>query len=212
MKRTAIFIFFLLFSAKLMAQTFYGGALGGFNASQIDVDFLRGYNRLGANVGAWVHTNLENNFFMGMEIKFSQKGSHKRPTKNDPYWYLYRLNYIDLPVIIGYQYEEAVSAFAGVSFNYLANSSAKNYTGKLVMDDYIKAAPWEIGGLLGVKVDFERLVSQPWAQRTTLDFRFQYSLFSVTSPHWFFLGNLYYGQFNNVISTTLYYRFDYKNN
>jgi hypothetical protein len=211
MKVNKIFLLllFLFFTSPLLAQNFYGGILGGFNASQIDGDGYRGYFQPGLIAGTWMQNNLSDRTYWGMEIKFSQKGVHKRPTKIDPTWYRYRLNYIDLPVVLGFQYQKTVSAFAGLSFNYLLSRDGKNQDGSFLFENYEDIAPWEIGSLIGVKVDFKELVSQSWAEKIVLDVRFQYSLFSMRYPHKFVLNfSPYYGSFNNLISTTLYYRIE----
>lgn len=209
MRTVLFFIFLSVILLPASAQRFYGGLLGGFTASQLEGDYYRGYNKLGGIAGTWVQIDLGNNLFAGMELKFVQKGSYKRPSKLDPYRLSYQLNYIDLPVLIGYQYASTVSAFAGLSFNYLLGRYAYDNYGKVDLVAYPVVEPWEIGTILGIRTDFEQLVRKPWAQRLSLDVRFQYSMFSISKPHRFFIGNRYFGQYNNLISTTIYYRMDW---
>lgn len=209
MKRLLYFLFFLVLTSAATAQNFYGGLLGGFSASQIEGDYYKGYNKLGATFGSWVQFDLGDNLMAGMELKFNQKGSYKRPTKLDTYKFSYQLNYIDLPVLIGYQYASTVSVFTGLSFNYLINRSANDNFGPVDLTFLETVSPWEVGLLLGVRSDFNQLVKKPWADKFALDIRFQYSLLSIDTPHRFFIGNRYYGLFNNSITTTLYYRVDF---
>ncbi len=211
--RTILFTL-LLFAILLpvSAQKFYGGLLGGFTASQLEGDYYRGYNKLGGTAGTWVQIDLGDNMFAGMELKFIQKGSYKRPSKLDPYKFSYQLNYIDLPVLLGYQYASTVSAFAGISFNYLLGRYAYDNYGKIDLVAYPEVEPWEVGTVLGIRTDFAQLVKQPWAQGLSLDVRFQYSMFSISKPHRFFIGNRYFGQYNNLIATTIYYRIDWEAN
>ncbi len=57
------------------AQRFIGGAIGGFNFSQIDGDELAGFHKFGFNVGGYVSAVLAERWQLSMELLFSQQGS-----------------------------------------------------------------------------------------------------------------------------------------
>lgn len=209
MKKSFTLIIVLFIAGTLYAQEFYGGILAGFNGSQVEGDLSSGYNKMGIIGGAWVQRDLNENFYWGMELKFNQKGSRILPTRKNDYWkYVYRLNYIDLPVLVGYKYK-SFSFFCGLSFGYLMNKNGYNNFGEdpSVMYDYI--SKWEMGMFAGIKVDFDQLVQQNWARNFMLETRFQYSVLSIDNAHDFFFDYYSIGQFNNVISTVLYYRIEW---
>lgn len=199
----------LFFSGILFAQEFYGGILAGFNGSQVEGDLSSGYNKMGLIGGTWVQRDLNENFYWGMELKLNQKGSRLLPTKKNDYSkYVFRLNYIDLPVLIGYRYKQ-FSFFTGLSFGYLFEKNIHdNYEEDLsIFYDYI--SKWELGMFAGIKVDLDQLIQRNWARNFILETRFQYSVLSIDDAHDFFFDYWSIGQFNNVISTVLYYRIEW---
>ena len=205
-------LFFLLAgSLSLFSQEFYGGVLGGFNGSKVRNDRSLGYNKMGLIAGAWVQRDINENFYWGMEIKINQKGSRKVPTKDDPLKYVYRLNYIDLPVLFGYQYKPYISFFAGLSYGYLFNKNSYDVYGFDPLAEYTNISNWELGMFAGIKVDFDQLVKKEWARKFMLETRFQNSVLSIDKSHEFFTYYLAIGQYNNVISTVLYYRIEWRN-
>ncbi len=209
MKQISILILLFFAPTMLVAQEFYGGVLGGFNGSQIDGDFASGYNKMGMVAGTWIQRDLSRNLYWGMEIKFNQKGARVMPTnKNNNHKYVYRLNYIDLPVLLGFRYEY-FSVFGGLSYGYLVSKSGYDNFGydPVVQNDDI--ADWEVGFFAGMKVDFDQISTQYWASKMMLELRFQYSMISIDQRHDFFWLAHSVGQYNNVISTVLYYRFDW---
>jgi hypothetical protein len=209
MKQLLLLILLCFASIALSAQEFYGGVLGGFNGSQIDGDFTSGYHKMGLVGGVWIQRDLSRNIYWGMEIKFNQKGARVMPTnKNENRKYVYRLNYIDLPVLVGFRYEN-FSFFGGLSYAYLINKNGYDNFGydPVVQNDDI--TDWEVGFLGGMKIDFDHINRQYWARNLMLELRFQYSLVSIDKRHDFFWIPYSVGQFNNVISTVLYYRIDW---
>lgn len=95
----------------LQAQRFYGGVMGGFNGSQVEGDMAYGYHKLGAVLGAGGYrpgrTTIRKH---GSEIQ--RKGSRIVPSKKNDYWkYIYRLNYAELPLLLGYRYNEKTQAY-----------------------------------------------------------------------------------------------------
>jgi hypothetical protein len=211
MKHLYIFTILFLVTFSLYAQEFYGGVLGGFNGSQIDHDGVGGYHKMGLVGGAWVQRDLSHNWYWGMELKVNQKGMRIKPTKeNNQKKYIYRLNYIDLPMLIGYTYDTRFSFFGGFSFGYLFNKHGIDNFGVDTFVQYDNIANWEAGMFAGIKTDFEELVQRNWAKNFALEVRFQYSLVSIDKYHDFFTQySNSIGKFNNVISTVLYYQIEW---
>lgn len=212
MKQFLLLLLLLFFTVLSYSQEFYGGFLAGFNGSQVEGDVASGYNKMGLIGGAWMQRDINPDFYWGMEIKVNQKGSRIHPTNKNGNWkYVYRLNYIDLPVLIGYNFKNYLSLFGGLSFAYIFNKNGYSSYGTdpTVQYDYI--SNWELGGFLGIKVDFDRLLDRRWTKNIQLETRIQYSMLSIDDNHSFFLLQKYSGarpQFNNVISSVLYYRIE----
>lgn len=213
MKKIYILTILTLSILSLSAQEFYGGILAGFNGSQIDHDYNSGYHKMGLIGGAWVQRDLTPEIYWGMELKINQKGMRIRPTKkNEQTKYVYRLNYIDLPVLFGYSYDPTFSFFGGLSFGYLFNKNAYDNYGKDLSIKNDNISNWELGMFAGIRVNFKELVNQSWAERLTLETRFQYSAMSIDEYHDLFTQyRSSIGKFNNVISTVLYYRIEWGN-
>lgn len=198
---------FIFISLASFSQEFYGGLLAGFNGSQVEGDFASGYNKMGVIGGAWVQRDLSPKLYWGMELKVNQKGSRIKPTRKNNYTkFLYRLNYIDLPVLIGYKLKPYLSVFGGASYGYLFTKPRvyDNYGLSPTQYDYI--TDWELGGFLGIKVDLDRLVDRRWANHFQLETRIQHSLLSIDTDHKFLINYYTISQFNQVISTVIYYR------
>jgi len=194
----------LILSIPAFSQKISGGLLAGFNGSQVRGDYSNGFHKLGLLGGAWVQSDINEKFYWSGEIKFSQKGSRINPnSKNGYLLYIYRLNYIDLPVLIGYKYNDYLSFFGGLSFGYLINSSVEDNYGvnPNFTSSYLHS--YEIGMFVGAKVNFDRLVERDWARKFKIDLRYQFSAMSIYNVNKLFYSP--YGQFNSLISTSLYY-------
>ncbi len=99
---------------------FRAGILGGFNASQLDGDSYRGYDKLGASVGLGVKYRLpEKKISLGMEILYSMRGSVEALKVGDAQDKI-KLDYIDVPVWVAYR-EWNIDFQGGLFFGRLIN-------------------------------------------------------------------------------------------
>jgi hypothetical protein len=194
---------FMLALQFVYAQRFEGGFLGGFNASQVEGDTFKGYHKPGILAGFYVQTDVAAAVFTGMEIKFSQKGSRKKIKKDDPdpEKYIMRLNYIDIPLFIGFRTNERGAVVAGVSGGYLISGREFDEYGEFVEEDQNAFNNFDLQPFLGFQFGM--------LDNVKLDLRFALSVLPIrgqpgqgTTSYW--LNN----QFNNVISLALYYRLD----
>jgi len=203
-RKLFLFLAILILSIPAFSQKFSGGLLAGFNGSQVRGDFSYGFHKLGILGGAWVQSDFNDKFYWSGEIKFSQKGSRINPnSKNGYLLYIYRLNYIDLPVLLGYKYNDFLSFFGGLSFGYLISSSVLDNYGVDPNFTYSNLHSYEIGMFVGAKVNFNKIVERDWARKFKLDLRYQFSAMSIYNVNKLFYSP--YGQFNSLISTSLYY-------
>ena len=184
--------------------------MAGFNGSQVEGDKSSGYQKMGFVGGAWTQTDVNEKVYWGLELKFNQKGSRINPTaKNGYYKYIYRLNYIDLPVLAGYRINDKVSAFAGLSLGVLLSKSGYDLYGPDPTIAYSSLHDWELGMLAGIKVDLDQILQYDWARKFVFDIRFQYSMLSIYQDYSPFFSYYTLGQFNNMISMALFYRIDF---
>ena len=202
-KKLFISVAILFLANWAFAQRFEGGLLAGFNATQVEGDFFKGYNKPGILAGFFVQTDLAPAVFAGMEIKYSQKGSRKRIKKDDPdpQTYIMRVGYVDVPLFVGLRTNDKGAVVAGVSAGYLIHDGEFNEYGKFPQEDQHEFNTLDLQPFLGFQFDM--------LDEVKLDLRFALSVLPIrgqpgddaTSYYW--LNN----QFNNVISLAAYYNF-----
>lgn len=201
MKRILLFVVLVVLAIASRAQRFEAGLVGGLNASQVQGDFTQGYHKPGALFGAYVQTDLSQTVFAGMEIKYSQKGSRKNPDAKtgDQEKYIMRLSYMDVPVYLGFHTGKNISMLVGLSPAYLVKGKEFNNYGELPPEDRKPFYNFDLEGLVGARYQL--------TDRLKLDIRVAYSLIPIRENP----GEVYVywldSQFNNVLSTSLYYRF-----
>lgn len=198
MKKILLFsVLMITFCLSGIAQRFQGGFLAGFNGTQVEGDSYKGYNKPGILAGIWVQTDLAPAVFSGMELKFSEKGARNRINPKDPQKYIMRLNYIDIPVFLGFRTSDYISVIGGVSAGYLVSSAEYNEDGRFPPEDRKPFNNFDVQPFLGFRFDF--------LEKLTLDLRLAYSVLPVRGKPdndlWYWRQN----QFNNVISTAIYY-------
>ncbi|MEJ5303748.1 MAG: PorT family protein [Bacteroidales bacterium] len=110
----------VLFAQKSLAQEVFGGLVFGINGSQVAGDVASGYDKAGIHAGLFAYTFISEKSVFQMELVYSQKGARKNPTEKNGYQqYLLRLNYVDLPFIYKYIYNDKLNFEAGLSYGYL---------------------------------------------------------------------------------------------
>ena len=200
MKRILLAAIFISAMTSLFAQHFDAGLIAGFNASQVEGDAFKGYNKAGILAGIFVQTDIAPAIVAGMEIKYSQKGSQRRydPKQPDVDKYIMRLGYIDIPVFMGFRTNDRSIIIAGVTPGVLIHSKELNSYGEFPPEDQHPFKNFDLEPFLGFKFDF--------LERLSLDLRFALSVLPVRNkPE---VTNYYWhnNQFNNVISLAFYYQ------
>jgi len=191
----------LLLPQWVFAQRFEGGLLAGFNATQVEGDMFKGYNKPGILAGFFVQTDVAPAIFAGMEIKYSQKGSRKRIKQNDPdpQKYIMRLGYMDVPLFVGFRTNDRGAVVAGVSAGYLIHAMEFNEYGEFPAEDQNAFNNLDLQPFLGFQFDM--------LDQVKLDLRFALSVLPIRghpgedATNYYWLNN----QFNNVISLAAYY-------
>lgn len=198
-----VFSIVLLVGAKnsLFAQRFEGGILGGFNASQVEGDPITGYNKPGVLVGGFVQTDISRRAFIGAEIKYSQKGSRKNPDlkTGDQEKYIMRLGYFDVPFYIGIRTGQTVSFFTGISAGYMVHGNEYDNYGEIAEIEQRPFNDFDFQAFLGFRFDLTKRIS--------LDIRGAYSFLPIRDLPGELQGYWWDNdQYNNVLSTALYYK------
>jgi hypothetical protein len=95
-----------------------GGIIFGINAAQIDGDDYAGYHKVGLNFGFYGQIPVSKKFFISTEILYSEKGAKNPITPNLPvqFWYTWRNQYAEIPLLVHYQDKKAFNV--GVGFSY----------------------------------------------------------------------------------------------
>lgn len=201
MKNKLFFAALLLMICNVaLAQRFNGGILAGLNASQVEGDIYRGYHKPGILGGFYVETDLAPAVFMGMEIKYAQKGSRKKVTDKDPEKYIMRLGYIDVPVYLAFRTNQRGAVLAGLSTGFLVHSKELDNYGEFPKEDQNAFNTIDLQPFLGFQFDF--------LDNLKADLRFALSVLPIRGRQGEDGTNYYWqnNQFNNVISLAAYYQ------
>jgi len=197
-KKLLIPILLLFLANMAFAQRFIGGALAGFNASQVEGDTYKGYYKPGAVAGFYVETDLAPAVFAAMEIKYSQKGARKKETTNDPQKYIMRLNYIDIPIYMAFRTSENSAIIGGISTGFLISGKEYDNYGEIPQEDQNAFNTIDLQPLVGFQFDF--------LDNLKVDLRFALSVLPIrgkpVNTNYYWQNN----QFNNVITLALYYQ------
>lgn len=183
-------------SVFLHAQSFSGGILAGFSASQYDGDTYSGFHRTGFMAGAYVGHIISKKFSWNMEMKYFQKGSYQRvePDYGFPEYDL-RLNYVEMPFLIKYDFKYNIFFEGGLGFGYLAGFHER-------VND-VTADPNNLRPFHKYEISYQFGAYYQLTQRFSVNIRYHYSLLPVR-PHASGASHgLNWGEYNNVISFSL---------
>lgn len=203
MMRTGyIFISFLLgltMVKQLAAQPFNGGISAGLNVSQVEGDGFAGYNKAGLFASVFVNTMLKENLGAQLEIRYSQKGSSRKSTPENPVIYRIELQYIELPISVFTRYFYPFVGEAGLSMGYLFSGKEVYEFGEAPPESTIPFNNWELAGHVGFRYYF--------TDHFSLKTRISYSLARIRQHAGGGTWYLNRGQYNNVIGMGLNYHF-----
>jgi opacity protein-like surface antigen len=195
-----IILGFIFISKPVFSQSFHGGPLLGFSATQIDGEGQNGYNKFGLVVGGFVNHKISGGFDAQFELKFIQKGSRQTAKSSNNYFsWKIALNYVEMPLFVKYSFNEKrkklkkIVPEAGLTLSYLANYTYSDYNGPLIniINPYNK---FDYGVLVGVSYKLN--------EKLSVNLRYTYSFLSILKHHYY--GR---GQFNKVLAFTANYQF-----
>ncbi len=196
MVNKASVLFLLLFPTLLFAQEFKAGVRGGIVASQVDGDTYEGFNKPGLTLGVSVSRKIAEEFSLQFEMNFIQKGSRKPVDEFNRTYYLMRLSYIEVPLMIQWHAGKAVDFFAGPSFGVLLNSYEETEAGEYTGPDFEK---YEVAGRIGMAYK----LSDNWY----VDGRYSISLTTIRPTSAGYTPFMEKGEYNRLIEIGFSYRF-----
>lgn len=182
-----IFFILIAFPGFISAQSFKAGVRAGICGTQVDGDTYEGFNKAGLTGGLFVNRKLSDLFSLQLEMNYIQKGSRKPLDENNTY-YLMRLNYIEVPVLLQWHAGKLFDIFAGPSFGVLLNSHEETHFGEFKGPDFEKN---EIAARVGISYK----LSEKW----TVDGRYSNSITTIRPSPAAYTPFFEAGQYNRLI-------------
>lgn len=187
----------ILLVGPALPQRFQGGVSAGLNVSQVEGDGFAGYNKAGFNAGIFVNTKITDQTGIQLEIRYSEKGSNKQGTLEQPALYRIELKYVELPLLLLYRVSSRLKAEAGVANAYLFSYSEKDAAGEIPVETPFNK--WELAGLVGGSF----ILTDHFSAWT----RLSYSILRIRKHDSEGVYWLNRGQYNNVITFGFNYYF-----
>ena len=198
MPRKIIFIlvFYLLLPLCSYSQYFDGGVVAGLSASQVDGDTYWGFNKLGLLGGGWVRWMFTDNVSGQLEVRYIMKGAYEADKENN-YYYKLALHYADVPLMINYHYRKRVQFQLGLSPEFLVFNEEYDANGP-TPEDAPDFHTLNLSAIAGIGYVFlERFIANA---------RYNYSVIPIREHA---SGQVYLlnrGQYNNVLTFSIYYQ------
>ncbi|HVG41379.1 MAG TPA: porin family protein [Chitinophagaceae bacterium] len=125
MKKISLFISAALLSIAALAQKHPPilGVKGGINLSSWNVDGAfqdQIDSRLGFHFGLIAHTHITDQVALQPELQFSSQGAKQNAGNGQDY--VYRMNYINVPVMIQYMFDNGFRIEAGPQLGFLVGA------------------------------------------------------------------------------------------
>lgn len=187
MQRLTYIIVFLLFAKSVLAQSgtllsneraFFGGVVVGANLCTVQGDGYSGYSKVGLNAGGMVYAKIANKLFADLELLYAQKGSRGVNQVESIYVgtsfekYYLDLNYVEIPLVFNYVFNEKWHGGIGGSYALLLGSKEdavsavqpvyiKNDEHPFKKNDinFILNLGYELGGGVFVNARYQRSVT-----------------------------------------------------
>jgi len=199
MKNFILIISLLFLTGNLLSQPFEGGFFIGMTASQVDGDTHAGFNKLGLTAGGYITKEITRKANWKAELRYIQKGAYNKPTESNPNLYKLSIHYVEIPLLYQYRIHPQIIVDAGLSPDiYLFHKEEDQYG---EMDQTYRPAYHRLGlnGNIGIYYSL--------TDNILLGGRASYSILPMrdhASSQTYLLNR---GQYNSVISFTMYYHF-----
>ena len=194
MKKILTPLFFLVFGI-CSSQNFDAGIIAGITSSQISGDNLAGFNKLGAQIGAYINYPLNKTKNLQLGIQYIQKGSKKPYSENSTETYIFDLHYIEVPLTMNYRIRELIHLEAGLASGYLFTYKEQDEIGELNRE---KPYSLSLDLVIGVQYQIKKNIKS--------NLRYAHSITPIRkhSSEGVFVTNR--GQTSSMLSFTLMYK------
>jgi Outer membrane protein beta-barrel domain len=199
---SVVALLLMCISNTMHAQNFIGKLIVGVNGSQIDGDNRSGYNQPGFMVGIGTAFPINDKWSFEPEMLFSQKGSRTSTEETDEKGLpliRFRLNYVELPLIVNYHLSDFWIFCGGLHANLLINAKADAGDNREYQEDTKNWKTFDMGSSLGLEL-------RPY-QWFAFNMRLSYSLLAanklvkeVNTTQ--YLVGIRSGLFNNTVSVS----------
>jgi opacity protein-like surface antigen len=199
MHKYLLFLIFIIAPTALFSQQFEGGFFGGLSASQVDGDRFSGYNKVGITAGAYFTRKINRKVNWKTEIRYIQKGAYEKSTEINPTFFKTSLHYAEIPMLAQYFYNNKIYLEAGLVPEILLASKEENEDGIIPAD---QSKPFH-------RFTLEASAGAGYFLTNNIAAGFRYT-YSVLTARDHASGQTYMfnrGQYNNVLSFTIYYHF-----
>lgn len=195
----------LLFAGIIMmasGQEFNGGLMAGVATTQVAGDTYGGFHKAGIFAGGFVSYQVSPHSAFQMELEYFQKGSRENPDSTNNYdQYLFRVNYVELPVFYQYIVNKRFKIEAGPSLGFLINYYEEKNEYEIETNNPPAAVTFQVN--LGLYVNI--------SPKLMFNIRTNNSMINIRSDNTtgdvmrIFRGN--YGQFNDALVFSFFYSF-----
>lgn len=197
-----ISLIFFLTCLSMKAQQFNGGIMAGVAGTQVAGDTYYGFHKAGIFGGAFVSLQISEHSVLQMELEYFQKGSRENPDSANNYnQYLFRVNYIELPLLYQYIVNKRFKIEAGPSAGFLVGWYEENNYEEIKGANKPASVTFQLNAGLYVYLT-DHLYVNIRTNNSLLNIRSDNATGDILR---IFPGN--YGQFNDCLVFSLYYQF-----
>jgi len=192
--------FSMFLALGVNAQRFNGGFMAGVAGTQVAGDTYSGFNKAGIFAGGFVNLQVSPRSIFQMELEYFQKGSRRnpRPEKGEYDEYLFRINYVELPLLYQFVINDRFQVEAGPSVGFMMNYFEERDGIEITHNPPARTT-------LQVNLGLYVMLTQRWK----VNIRTNNSLLNIRSDN--ATGDVWriwtYGQFNDSLVLSLIYQF-----
>jgi opacity protein-like surface antigen len=170
----------------------------GLAGSQVAGDGLAGFNKLNIMGGLGLQTEISDNFNLGFELNFAQKGSKLQTDASDPSQrttqYKMSLSYVQVPVYLRYKYNDKLGLLAGPAIGVLVANKEEDFNGEINSDPAFNTLDFSL--ILGLYYNL--------SERLRAGARFDQSILPIRTKGEGLSPRLVGRQYNTVIGLYVY--------
>jgi hypothetical protein len=159
----------LLISIGIKSQSFNAGISGGINASQISGDGYSGFDKAGILFGVYSNAPISNKLNIQLEINYSQKGSRRNQTDENPDFLLLRLNYVEVPILVRWE-SKKITYEAGLYYGQLIHQYLEDENFEYVdFENFNQFKSTDFGASIGLTYKLSEHLMMNWRYNNSIN-------------------------------------------